>query len=134
MNNQKLNCVRQMHWGPSIALSLLIAAAAQAQTVPSPPPSTGMPHAQMQAGQMGSDEMKQSMMKGMDNMQKMKMSGDTDKDFATMMKVHHQQAVEMAQVELAKGSSAEMKAMATQIIAAQKKEIEQFDKWLAKQK
>ena len=30
---------------------------------------------------------------GMDGMQEMPMSGDTDKDFAMMMKVHHQQAV-----------------------------------------
>ena len=37
-------------------------------------------------------------------------------------------------MELANGKSADMKAMAKQIIAAQKKEIAQFDKWLAKQK
>ena len=40
----------------------------------------------------------------------------------------------MAQMELAQGKSPEMKAMAKQIIASQKKEIGQFDKWLAKQK
>ena len=37
-------------------------------------------------------------------------------------------------MELANGKSADMKAMAKQIITAQKKEIAQFDKWLAKQK
>jgi len=62
------------------------------------------------------------------------MSGDVDKDFAMMMKMHHQQALEMAQMELANGKSPEMKAMAKSIISAQKKEIGEFEKWLAKQK
>jgi len=88
----------------------------------------------MQQGASGSEEMKQAMMAGMDNMQKMPITGDTDKDFAMMMKMHHQQGVDMAIVELAQGKSPAMKAMARQIIAAQKKEITRFDQWLAKQK
>ena len=51
-----------------------------------------------------------------------------------MMKLHHQQAVNMSEMELAKGKSPEMKAMAKKIIAAQKKEIAQLDQWPAKQK
>lgn len=82
----------------------------------------------------GSDQMHMSMMKGMDGMKSMPMTGDTDKDFASMMKMHHQQALEMAKVELANGKSAEMKAMARKIIASQQKEIAQFDKWLASHK
>ena len=78
--------------------------------------------------------MKGTMMMGMEEMQKMPMSGDNDKDFAMMMKIHHQQALNMAEMQLKTGKSPEMKAMAKQIIAAQKKEIAQFDKWLAKQK
>ena len=78
--------------------------------------------------------MKAPMMTGMDRMQKMQMSGDTDKDFAMMMKMHHQQAVNMAEMEIAHGKSPEMKTLAKQIIVAQKKEIAQFDQWLAKQK
>ena len=93
-----------------------------------------MPHGQMQKGMMGSDGMKKSMMTGMEGMNKMTISGDTDKDFAMMMKMHHQQAVDMSEMELAHGKSATMKAMAKQIIAAQKKEIAKFDQWLAKQK
>ena len=88
----------------------------------------------MQHSGAGSADMKQSMMSGMDGMQKMQMTGDTDKDFAMMMEMHHQQAVEMAQMELAHGKSPEMKTMAKQIIVSQKKEIAQFDKWMAKQK
>ena len=108
--------------------------AVQAQTTPPPPKPSAMPHGQMQKGMMGSDDMKKSMMTGMDGMNKMTMSGDMDKDFAMMMKIHHQQAVDMSEMELAHGKSPEMKAMAKQIIAAQKKEIAKFDQWLAKQK
>ena len=116
---------------PLFALS---AAASNAQTpAPKEAPMT-MPSKDMQHGMMGSDGMKQSMMKGMDGMQKMPMSGDTDKDFAMMMKMHHQQGVEMAQMQLKHGKSPAMKSMAKQIIAAQNKEIAQFDKWMAKQK
>lgn len=95
---------------------------------------SNMTHDGMKSGMTGSDGMKKSMMTGMEGMQKMSMSGDIDKDFAMMMKMHHQQGVEMAEMELANGKSPEMKTMARNIIAAQKKEIAQFDKWLAKQK
>jgi uncharacterized protein (DUF305 family) len=109
-------------------------AAAQAQTAPATAPSASMPMGQMHKGAAGQHDMKASMMMGMDAMQKMPMTGDTDKDFAMMMKIHHQQALNMAEMELASGKSPEMKAMAKQIIVAQKKEMAQFDKWLAKQK
>jgi uncharacterized protein (DUF305 family) len=109
-------------------------ALAQSQAAPEPTPSGSMPMGKMHQGAANPHDMKASMMMGMDHMQKMPMSGDTDKDFAAMMKIHHQQALNMAELELANGKSPELKAMATQIIVAQKKEIAQFDKWLAKQK
>lgn len=92
-------------------------------------PKVGMP-----SGMTGSPDMKQSMKAGMEGMQQMQSTGDMDKDFAMMMKMHHQQALDMAEMELAHGKSAELKALATKIIAGQKKEIAQFDRWLAKQK
>ena len=97
----------------------LASASAQAQTAPAMSPSASMPMGQMHKGAAGSHDMKASMMMGMDGMQKMTMSGDTDKDFAMMMKMHHQQALNMAEMELANGKSADMKAMAKQIIAEQ---------------
>ncbi len=90
-------------------------------------------HEHMEKGG-GSHEMMDSMKTGMETMQNMEMSGDVDKDFAMMMKMHHQQALDMAKMEIAHGKSPEMKAMAKKIMSAQKKEIAQFDKWLAKQK
>lgn len=40
----------------------------------------------------------------------------------------------MAQVELEHGKDAKMRSMAKNIIASQKKELKEFDQWLAKQK
>lgn len=82
----------------------------------------------------GAGDMKGSMMGMMKSMDAMKMTGDTDRDFATMMKMHHQGAIDMAQVELKNGKDAKMRAMAKRIIDAQQKEIKEFDQWLGKQK
>ena len=115
------------------SLIALMGMAAQAQSTAPTSPTT-MSMADMHKGATGAQDMKGTMMMGMEEMQKMPMSGDNDKDFAMMMKIHHQQALNMAEMQLKTGRSPEMKSMAKQIIAAQKKEIVQFDKWLAKQK
>jgi len=83
---------------------------------------------------MGSSEMHQSMMSGMQEMQSMKPTGNVDKDFAMMMRMHHQQAIQMAKTELARGKSPELKAMAQKIVQDQAKEIAELDAWLAKNK
>lgn len=85
----------------------------------------------------GALDMKGMDMNGMmkdhnDKMASMKMTGNVDVDFATMMRMHHQGAIDMAQAELRDGRDPQMKKMAAAIIAAQKKEIAQFDKFLAK--
>ena len=59
------------------------------------------------------------------------LSGNVDKDFAVLMKIHHQGAVEMSQGLLGDGTDANLKKMATAIIAAQNKEIAEFSAWLA---
>ena len=133
MHLKTLNPIYAMCLVPLAAL-WLASASVQAQTSPAMAPSTSMPMGQMQKGTAGPQDMKASMMMGMEGMQKMTLSGNTDKDFAMMMKMHHQQALNMAEMELADGKSPEMKTMARQIIVAQKKEIAQLDKWLAKQK
>jgi uncharacterized protein (DUF305 family) len=83
---------------------------------------------------VGSQSMTQSMTKSMDQMNSMPTTGDTDKDFAMMMRVHHQGALEMADLELKSGKDPKMKAMAAEIIKGQRKEIKEFDDWLAKHK
>lgn len=89
-------------------------------------PAGGMSH--------GSNQMHESMMAGMQKMQGMQPTGDTDKDFAMMMRMHHQQAVDMAKAEVQHGKSPELKAMAQKMIKDQQKEIGQLDQWLAKNK
>ncbi len=77
-------------------------------------------------------DMKPMMMDMHDKMSAMKSSGNTDVDFAMMMRVHHQSAITMAQAELQNGKDPQMRVMAKNIISAQKKEIAVFDKFLAK--
>ena len=132
MNYEIRQSVRALCIAPVAALCF--ASWGHAQTAAPMKPSASMASGQMSHDAAGSDGMKSSMAMGMDKMQKMPMSGDTDKDFAMMMKMHHQQGVDMARMELEHGKSPEMKKMAKQIIAAQNKEIAQFERWLAQQK
>jgi uncharacterized protein (DUF305 family) len=82
-------------------------------------------HSGSDHGNMNNDLM--NSMSGMEQrMSSMKMTGDIDYDFATMMIDHHQGAVEMARVEVSKGSDAEMKAKAQKMIDAQTSEIDQL--------
>lgn len=136
--HNKLLSRTPVRWVALIPLAVLSLASGVAQAQAAAPAS-GMASGHMQTASMPKDgaaahDMKQSMMAGMDGMQKMPMSGDVDKDFAAMMKMHHQQAVSMAEMELAHGKSPAMKNMARQIMSAQKKEMATFDKWLTKQK
>jgi uncharacterized protein (DUF305 family) len=70
----------------------------------------------------------QTMMKNM----KVKPTGDPDADFVLMMIPHHQGAIDMAKVELQYGKDAELRQLATDIVAAQEKEIAEMKAWLAK--
>lgn len=124
MTKNSLGC-RAASLSVATAVLSLVAFTAQAQGTAASQPGMSTP---------GSETMHQTMMKGMGRMNDMKPSGDTDKDFAMMMKMHHEQALEMAQAELDHGKSAEMKTMAKEIIVAQKKEIAKFERWLATKK
>lgn len=88
----------------------------------------------MSGGAMGMQgmDMKGMMKDNNDKMSSMKMTGKPDVDFAMMMRIHHQGAIDMAQAEIRDGKDPQMKKMAAEIIKAQKKEIAQFDKFLAK--
>ena len=76
-----------------------------------------------------SDDLHKAMMENMKSMHAMKMTGDVDKDFAAMMIGHHQQAIAMAKVEVAKGANPELKAMAQKMIDQQQKEIEELKRF-----
>ena len=78
--------------------------------------------------------MDQNNMEGMHSMNGMKMTGDFDYDFANTMVTHHQSAVDMAKEVIAKGSNAEVKTMAQNIVTAQEAEIAQFKNIIANYK
>lgn len=64
-------------------------------------------------------------------MDAMQMTGDADHDFASMMVIHHQGAIDMANKELEKGNDATIKSMAQQIIDKQTAEKAELTTWLA---
>jgi len=56
--------------------------------------------------------------------------GPLDTDFATLMQVHHQTGVALAQVELSFGKVPELKDAARRIIRDEQTEIKQYQRWL----
>ena len=115
----------------ALAIAVLLPIA-QAQNKPAMPAMQGGMAASSAMGSGGLDM--RAMMNDMGGkMTSMPMSGDPDIDFAKMMRIHHQGAIDMANAELSNGKVPQMKKMAKAIIAAQKKEIAQFDAFLAKQ-
>ena len=104
---------------------------AQAQAAKEPMHG-GMAASAPMAMPSGGMDMK-AMMKDMGGkMTLMSMSGDPDVDFAMMMRMHHQGAIDMANAELSNGKDPQLKKMAKAIVSAQKKEIAQFDAYMAK--
>lgn len=73
------------------------------------------------------DPLMESMDKMMKEMHGQPMKGNTDLDFAAMLKLHHQGAINMSKIELQQGKDAMMKKMAQEIITKQTKEIGQLD-------
>ena len=119
------------HYSLLIAAAVVIlaagVAAAQHTGHSSPAPKAGSQPA------MGSPshEMHKHMTMGMQDMQKMKLTGDVDVDFATMMTMHHKHGIEMARIEAEKGKDEKIREMARKIIESQEKESQQFKEWLA---
>ena len=66
--------------------------------------------------------MMESMKKMMATMDVMQMTGDFDTDFSSMMIQHHQGAIDMAKIEVSKGTDEKVKRMAQNIIAKQTEE------------
>jgi uncharacterized protein (DUF305 family) len=60
----------------------------------------------------------------MQQMQVLPTTGNPDADFAGMMKIHHEGAVEMAQLQLEKGQDPELRKMAENIMKDQQQEIQ----------
>ena len=78
--------------------------------------------------------MMKSMQFGMNQTMSMKMTGDRDRHFAMMLKMHHQGAIEMAELELKQGSDAPTKVLASRIKAVNQKEIKELTQFLSRHK
>ena len=102
----------------AVLLAAPLLSTAQEKPAGSPPATTSMP-------------MDHSRMGHMDAHAGMSMTGDVDYDFAVNMRKHHQMALVMSEAQLKTGKDAKLRKMATQIIAAQKKEIADLNRWIA---
>jgi uncharacterized protein (DUF305 family) len=61
-----------------------------------------------------------------------KPTGDVDQDFVTGMIPHHQGAIDMARIVLKYSKDAELRKLAGDIVAAQRKEIAVMREWQAR--
>ncbi len=84
----------------------------------------------MDAKSGGDTEMNSVMGRMMQKMSAMKLTGVQDRDFMMMMIPHHQSAVDMARIELRRGTNPKLKSLAQDIIKSQDQEIRQMQGWL----
>ena len=112
-----------------LACALVVPLSLHAQSAP----HAGMKGAAMdQTMPAGKMDMKSMMKENNDKMASVKTSGNPDVDFAQMMRIHHQGAIDMAQSQLRDGKDPQLLRMAQDIISAQKKEIAVLDAFLVR--
>jgi uncharacterized protein (DUF305 family) len=136
MKTNRILTVLSIHVGILLSGMALDANAQQASAMPNaqmsmpagkmekPAQAGGPLHASMQAFENNAAKM-------MKNMSAPGYTGDTDADFVAHMMPHHQGAVDQAEVELKYGEDPQMRALAKNIIKAQKKEIAFMKRWQA---
>jgi uncharacterized protein (DUF305 family) len=82
----------------------------------------------------GEGELQKSMSDMSSKMKSMQMSGNVDKDFATMMISHHEDGMAMQKMEVKNGMADKLKQMAQKGITEHQKEISEFKEWLSSHK
>jgi uncharacterized protein (DUF305 family) len=87
-------------------------------------PAAGTESAATQAYRAANDKMHSGMA--------IEYSGDADVDFMRGMIPHHQGAIDMARIVLEHGKDPAIRKLATDIIAAQEREISEMQGWLGK--
>lgn len=88
--------------------------------------ATATPKDTSAAKPKGEDFMMQSVSAMMDRMSAIQLTDDVDNDFAALMIEHHRGAVDISEVEVAKGSDSAMTSMAKRMVSDHKSEIEQL--------
>jgi uncharacterized protein (DUF305 family) len=111
------------------ALALASASFAEDNAKPANPAHDHGAMAGQSSARKGSQDLHKAMMDGMQEMHSMKMTGNTDVDFASMMIEHHEQAIAMSKAQLQSGKDPEVKRKANEIIAASEKDIADLKKW-----
>ena len=119
--------MRKVIFGTALGLAIAASGAAMADDTK----GQAHEHSSMSSSAQspGSKALHDSMTKGMQEMQSMSMSGDADRDFATMMIQHHEQAIDMARAQLKYGKDAQVRKKAQEIIAASEKDIADLKAW-----
>lgn len=112
----------------AVATGPVAMVSARAQQAPAATTMPSMPAASTPAGMANMAAM--TKMNGA--MGAASMTGDPDRDFVGMMTPHHQAAIDMAQVELKYGKDPVLRKMATEIVAAQNREIKEMAAWQSK--
>lgn len=74
----------------------------------------------------------QTMERGAQASQAMRMTGDLDYDFVMAMRDHHKQAIEMANLVLEHGKDDKAREFARKTVDTQRKDIADFEQWLSK--
>ena len=114
-----------------LATTLMIAGPALAQQPQAPSTMPGMMMPNAGAGPY-MREQNAAMMKMMQDMSAMKMTGNADHDFMMSMRSHHQAAIDMAKSVLSHGKDQQVRKLANEIVEAQQKEIAFIDDWMRK--
>ncbi len=113
-----------------LAVGLLVGSVTTMALHPSVGSAQGMGSMSMGAKSAGDTQMNAAMNKMSDSMATEKLTGIQDRDFMIMMIPHHQSAVDMAKIELRRGTHPALKALARDIIRSQDREIGQMHAWL----
>lgn len=79
-------------------------------------------------------DLMQIMQNGMNEMKQMKMTGDPDYDFASMMAMHHESGIKMADEEISKGKNQELVSLAKKIKQEQETEKKEFKNYTSNNK
>lgn len=95
------------------------------------PPMSAMPMLQGMSMDMPGHDMHGASMDMEQDIRDLENASDFDREFLEAMIVHHEMAVEASEIVVAGEVRAEIRALAEDVIADQRAEIEQMEAWLA---
>ena len=95
------------------------------------PPMSAMPMLQGMSMEMPGHDMHGATMDMEQDIRELENASDFDREFLEAMIVHHEMAVEASEIVVAGEVRAEIKALAEDVIADQRAEIQQMEAWLA---